>query len=174
MSFNDISISRRHIYSLFSVFMLLFVVACEDENKEDEDHTDADGFILETEDGVEAYKEFKGTVTGSVSLGVGDTLHFMVHFLDHDGDEIEHDDHDDHGHDDHGDDHGDDEDGVRVSGANASVAVVEMIEEEHDGHEEQLLQVVGVSKGSTTFKLELMHGDHADYTSTNNVPVTVN
>ena len=134
MSFNDISISRRHIYSLFSAFMLLFVVACEDENKEDEDHTDADGFILETEDGVEAYKEFKGTVTGSVSLGVGDTLHFMVHFLDHDGDEIEHDDHDDHGHDDHGDDHGDDEDGVRVSGANASVAVVEMIEEEHDGH----------------------------------------
>ena len=174
MSFNDISISRRHIYSLFSVFMLLFVVACEDENKEDEDHTDADGFILETEDGVEAYKEFKGAVTGSVSLGVGDTLHFMVHFLDHDGDEIEHDDHDDHGHDDHGDDHGDDEDGVRVSGANASVAVVEMIEEEHDGHEEKLLQVVGVSKGSTTFKLELMHGDHADYTSTNNVPVTVN
>ena len=70
MSFNDISISRRHIYSLFSVFMLLFVVACEDENKGDEDHTDADGFILETEDGVEAYKEFKGTVTGSVSLGV--------------------------------------------------------------------------------------------------------
>ena len=165
MSFNDISISRRHIYSLFSVFMLLFVVACEDENNEDEHHTDADGFILETEDGVEAYKEFKGTVTGSVSLGVGDTLHFMVHFLDHDGDEIEHDDHDDHG---------DDEDEVRVSGANASVAVVEMIEEEHDGHEEKLLQVVGVSKGSTTFKLELMHGDHADYTSTNNVPVTVN
>tara|TARA_B100001094_G_scaffold97713_1_gene93776 strand:- start:1992 stop:2444 length:453 start_codon:yes stop_codon:yes gene_type:complete len=149
--------------------MLLFVVACEDENKDDEDHTDADGFILETEDGVETYKELKGAVTGSVSVGVGDTLHFMVHFLDHDGEEIEHDDHDDHGH----DDDGDDEDGVRVSGANSSVAVVEMIEEMHDGHEEKLLQVVGVSTGSTSFKLELMHGDHADYTSTNNVPVTV-
>ena len=39
----------------------------------------------------------------------------MVHFLDKDGKEIEHeeDGHDDHGH----DDHGDDEDGVRVSGA---------------------------------------------------------
>ena len=174
MSINDISISRRHLYSLLSVFIMLFAVACEDENEEDPDHTDADGFVLETEDGVQAYREFKGAVTGSVSLSVGDTLHFMVHFLDHDGDEIEHDDHDDHGHDDHGDDHGDDEDGVRVSGANASVAVVEMIEEEHDGHEENLLQVVGVAKGSTSFKLELMHGDHADYTSTNNVPVTVN
>ena len=170
MSINDISISRRHLYSLLSVFIMLFAVACEDENEEDPDHTDADGFVLETEDGVQAYKEFKGAVTGSVSLSVGDTLHFMVHFLDHDGDEIEHDDNDDHGH----DDHGDDEDGVRVSGANASVAVVEMIEEEHDGHEEKLLQVVGVAKGSTSFKLELMHGDNADYTSTNNVPVTVN
>ena len=170
MSINDISISRRHLYSLLSVFIMLFAVACEDENEEDPDHTDADGFVLETEDGVQAYREFKGAVTGSVSLSVGDTLHFMVHILDHDGDEIEHDDHDDHGH----DDHGDDEDGVRVSGANASVAVVEMIEEEHDGHEEKLLQIVGVAKGSTSFKLELMHGDHADYTSTNNVPVTVN
>ena len=170
MSLNDISISRRHLYSLLSVFILLFAVACEDENEEDPDHTDADGFVLETEDGVQAYKELKGVVTGSVSLSVGDTLHFMVHFLDHDGEEIGHDDHDDHGH----DDHGDDEDGVRVSGANASVAVVEMIEEEHDGHEEKLLQVVGVAKGTTSCKLELMHGDHADYTSTNNVPVTVN
>ena len=181
MSIFDITMSRKHIYSLLSVFMLLFVVACEDENKDDEDHTDADGFILETEDGVEAYREFKGAVTGSVSLGVGDTLHYMVHFLDHDGKEIEHeeDGHDDHGHDDHGD--GDDEDGVRVSGANASVAVVEMVEEEHDDdgddhgdeHEEKVLQIVGVSTGSTSFKLELMHGDHADYTSTNQVPVTV-
>ena len=114
MSLNDISISRKHLYSLLSVFILLFAVACEDENEEDPDHTDADGFVLETEDGVQAYKELKGVVTGSVSLSVGDTLHFMVHFLDHDGEEIGHDDHDDHGH----DDHGDDEDGVRVSGAN--------------------------------------------------------
>ena len=52
------------------------------------------------------------------------------------------------GHDDHGDDHGDE-------------------------HEEKVLQIVGVSTGSTSFKLELMHGDHADYTSTNQVPVTV-
>ena len=85
----------------------------DDKNDDDEGHTDADGFVLETEDGVEAYKEFKGTKTGSIELGVGDTLHFMVHFLDKDGKEIEHDEdgHDDHGH----DDHGDEEDGVRVS-----------------------------------------------------------
>ena len=42
-----------------------------------------------------------------------------------------------------------------------------------DEHEDKVLEVVGVSKGSTDFVLQLMHGDHADYTSTNNVPVTV-
>ena len=45
MSINDISISRRYLFSLISVFILLFAVACEDENEEDPDHTDADGFV---------------------------------------------------------------------------------------------------------------------------------
>jgi len=183
MSFNDVKISRKYLYSLLSVFMMFFAVACEDENEDDEDHTDADGFVLETEDGVEAYKEFKGTKTGSIELGVGDTLHFMVHFLDKDGKEIEHDEdgHDDHGH----DDHGDEEDGVRVSGFNAAVAKIAMVEHEEEGHDDhghddhddehgdEVLEVVGVSTGQTSFKLELMHGDHADYTSTNMVPVVV-
>ena len=99
----------------------------------------------------------------------------MVHFLDHDGKEIEH---EEDGH----DDHGDEEDGDRVSGANASIAVVEMVEEEEDGHDDhdhgdehgdKVLQIVGVSNGTTYFKLELMHGDHDDYTSANLVPVVV-
>ena len=178
MSNIDISTSRNYLYTFLAGFVLLFAVSCEDKNDDDEGHTDADGFVLETEDGVEAYKEFKGTKTGSIELGVGDTLHFMVHFLDKDGKEIEHeeDGHDDHGH----DDHGDEEDGVRVSGFNAAVAKIAMVEHEEEGHDDhddehgdKVLEVVGVSTGSTGFKLELMHGDHADYTSTNNVPVVV-
>jgi len=172
MKFFYESIMRNFFILMLSVFSAFFVIACEDSDDDAEEHVDAEGFILETEDGVEAYREFKGSVTGSVSLSVNDTLHFMVHFLDDNGKEIEHEeDHDD----DHGDDdHGDEEAEIKVSGASAAVAVVEMIEEEHDGHEEKLLQIVGVSKGSTSFKLELMHDGHADYTSTNNVPVTVN
>ena len=178
MSNIDISTSRNYLYTFLAGFVLLFAVSCEDKNDDDEGHTDADGFVLETEDGVEAYKEFKGTKTGSIELGVGDTLHFMVHFLDKDGKEIEHeeDGHDDHGH----DDHGDEEDGVRVSGFNAAVAKIAMVDHEEEGHDDhddehgdKVLEVVGVSTGSTGFKLELMHGDHADYTSTNNVPVVV-
>ena len=167
MKFFYESVMRNFFILMLSVFSVFFVIACEDSNDDAEEHVDAEGFILETEDGVEAYREFKGSVTGSVSLSVNDTLHFMVHFLDDNGKEIEHEE-------DHDDDHGDEEAEIKVSGASAAVAVVEMIEEEHDGHEEKLLQVVGVSKGSTSFKLELMHDGHADYTSTNNVPVTVN
>jgi len=155
--------------------MLLITTGCEDDDHDhdhDEDHTDADGFVLETEAGVEVYREFEGTQTGGVTLSVGETLELMVHFLDHEGNEIEHSDDDDH------DDHGD---GLAVSENDATVAIVEVEghdEEEGDDHGDEehgnALHVEGVSAGTTSFKLQLMHDGHADYTSTNNVPVTVN
>lgn len=156
--------------------MLLFTTGCEDDDHDhdhDEDHTDADGFVLETEAGVEVYREFEGTQTGGVTLSVGETLELMVHFLDHEGNEIEHSD-DEH------DDHDDDGDGLVVSENDATIAIVEVEghdEEDGDEHGDEhgnALHVEGVSAGSTSFKLQLMHDGHADYTSTNNVPVTVN
>ena len=152
--------------------MLLFTTGCEDDDHDhdhDEDHTDADGFILEDESGSEVYREFEGAMTGSVTLAVGDTLELSVHFLDHEGNEIEHSEEE-------GEEH---EDGLEVSGNNASVAIVEVEgheeEEDHDEeHHGSALHVIGVSAGSTSFTLQLMHDGHADYTSTNNVPVTVN
>ena len=163
-------------------FSLFFVTGCEDDDHDhDEDHTDADGFILEDAGGNELYREFEGAVTGGVTLGVGDTLELSVHFLDHEGNEIEHEeeDHDEHDHDE--EDHDGDDDGIEVSGADASIAIVEVEshEEEEDGdHDEEdehgnALHIIGVSTGSTSFQLQLMHEGHADYTSTNNVTVTV-
>ena len=73
--------------------MLFFNFACEDDHDDhdhDDEHTDADGFVLESGNGVVVYREFEGAVEGSITLGVGDTLELSVHFLDHDGDEIEH------------------------------------------------------------------------------------
>lgn len=166
-------------YTIFSLtFAMLFVIGCEDDDHDnhDEGHTDADGFILENESGTEVYREFEGAVTGSVALSVGDTLELSVHFLDHDGNEIEHEEEE-------GDDHEEGE--LEVSGANASIAIVEVEHEEeegddhdhdHDDEEEHgaALHIIGVSSGSTSFQLQLMHDGHADYTSTNNVTVTVN
>ena len=154
--------------------MLLFTTGCEDDDHDDHDHeegyTDADGFILEDAAGNEMYREFEGAMPGSVTLAVGDTLELSVHFLDHEGNEIE------HSEEEEGEEH---EDGLEVSGNDASVAIVEVEgheeEEDHDEeHHGSALHVIGVSAGSTSFTLQLMHDGHADYTSTNNVPVTVN
>jgi len=159
--------SLRTYTTLLFTGALLFTTGCEDDAHDDheEGHTDADGFILEDAAGSEVYREFEGTTTGSVTLAVGETLELSVHFLDHEGNEIAH---EEEGEEDH-------EDGLVVSENNASVAVVEVEEhEEGEDHHGMAIHVQGVSAGSTSFKLQLMHDGHADYTSTNNVPVTVN
>ena len=164
-------------YTIFSITCaMLFVTGCEDDDHDnhDEEHTDADGFILENESGTEIYREFEGAVTGSVALSVGDTLELSVHFLDHDGEEIAHEEDEEEDHD----------DVLEVSGSNAAIAIVEVEEyeeeeeDDHDhDHEEEhgmALHIIGVSSGSTSFQLRLMHDGHSDYTSTSNVTVTVN
>ena len=164
----DFEKSTRSLLSIFGLFLALFIVSCEDDHDHDEEHTDAEGFILETSSGTEMYREFKGTQTGLVTLTAGDTLELSVHFLDDNGKEMEHDEHEGE----------EEEEGeLKVSGFNSSVALVE-VEEEHDDHgdeeeHEMALEILGVSIGSTSFKLELMHDGHADYTSTNNIPIVV-
>ena len=149
---------KAHTIFLLS-FVLLFTTGCEDDDHDNHDHghTDADGFILES-NGTEIYREFEGSVTGSVTLNVGDTLELAVHFLDHEGEEIEHEEEE-------GEEHEEGE--LEVSGANASVAIVEVEHEEegddhdhdHDHDEEHgaALHIIGVSSGSTSFTLSLIH-----------------
>jgi len=168
------AVKARAIF--FLSFVLLFTTGCEDDDHDNHDHghTDADGFILES-NGTEIYREFEGSVTGSVTLNVGDTLELAVHFLNHEGEEIEHEKEE-------GEEHEEGE--LEVSGANASIAIVEVEHEEegddhdhdhdHDEEHRAALQIIGVSLGSTSFTLQLMHDGHADYTSTNDVVVTVN
>ena len=161
MQFLFLRAIKPHVVFLLTS-MILFTAGCEDDDHDhdhDEEHTDADGFVLEDESGTEVYREFEGATTGTVTLAVGDTLELSVHFLDHDGNEIEHDE--------------EDEDELSVSENDSNIAVFE-VEEHEEEHHEMALHVVGVSTGSTSFKLKLMHDGHADYTSTNNVPVTVN
>ena len=154
---------RAHVVILFTS-MILFTTGCVDDDHDHDHHTDAEGFVLENESGTEVYKEFEGAiVTNNLTLSVGDTLELSVHFLEHDGDEIEHEEEEG------------EEDELSVSGFNADVAIVSVEEHEETGsdHHEMALEIIGVSAGSTEFKLELMHDEHADYTSTNNIPVTV-
>ena len=163
-------------YAVFLLsFVLFFTTGCEDDDHDNHDHghTDADGFILENESGTEVYREFEGAVTGAITLSVGDTLELAVHFLNHEGNEIEHEEEEEEEH---------EEGELEVSGSNSSIAIVEVEHEEegddhdHDHEEEHgaALHIIGVSSGTTSFQLQLMHDGHADYTSTNDVTVTVN
>jgi len=162
---------------------LLFTTGCEDDEHDhdhDEDHTDADGFFLE-HDGVEHYRQFQGVITtpdesGALTVTVGGDLELSVHFLDDDGNEIEHSDEE-------GEEE-DHEDGLEVTVADTSIAHVEVEGHDEEGdddgdddhdhdHDEHgmAIHVEGVSVGSTTFTLALMHDGHSDFTS---LGVTVN
>ena len=166
MQYLSICAIKAHLVFML-IGMLLFTTGCEDDDhnhNHDEEHTDADGFVLEDESGSEVYKEFEGAVTGTVTLSVGDTLELSVHFLDHEENEIEHE----------GDEEDEDELVISENDSNIAIVEVEEHEEGEEEHHEMAIHVIGVSTGSTSFKLQLMHEGHADYTSTNNVPVTVN
>ena len=161
MQFLFLRTMKPHVVFLLTS-MLLFTAGCEDDDHNHdhiEEHTDADGFILEDGSGTDVYREFEGAVEGAVNLSVGDTLELSVHFLDHDGNEIEHEE--------------EEKDELSVSEYDSNVAVVE-VEEHEEEHHEMTIHVIGVNVGSTSFKLQLMHDGHADYTSTNNVALIVN
>ena len=166
MQFLLIRAIKAHLVFML-IGMFLFTTGCEDDDHNhdhDEEHTDADGFVLEDESGSELYKEFEGTMTETVTLSVGDTLELSVHFLDHEGNEIDHE----------GDEEDEDELVISENDSNIAIVEVEEHEEGEEEHHEMAIHIIGVSAGSTSFKLQLMHEGHADYTSTNNVPVTVN
>jgi len=161
MQFLFLRATKPHVIFLLTS-MILFTAGCEDDDHNhdhNEEHTDADGFVLEDGSGIEVYREFEGAVEGAVNLSVGDTLELSVHFLDHDGNEIEHEE--------------EEKDELSVSENDSNVAVVE-IEEHEEEHHEMAIHVIGVNVGSTSFKLQLMHDGHSDYTSTNNVALIVN
>ena len=162
----NISMHGYAIYGTHALFcfVLFFNLACEQDNHtHNEEHTDADGFVLEDESGVQIYRELEGNIEGSITITPEDTLELSVHFLDHEGNEIEHDEKED-----------EDELSVSENDSNIAIVAVEEHEEGEENHHEMAIHIIGVSSGSTSFKLQLMHGGHADYTSTNNIPIVVN
>ena len=168
MDFTILRVLKAHSILLLTS-LALFTVGCEDDDHDEhgheEGHTDAEGFKLKDENGNEVYSQFEGAIEGAVTLNVGETLELTVHFLDDDGNEIEHEE--------EGEDH---EDGLEVSGADPNIAIVEVEghEDEGDGHDHGMgIHIEGVSSGTTNFELRLMHQGHADFTSLD-VLVTVN
>ena len=57
--YSQSKINLRFLIMTTALFSSLFIISCEDDDHDhDEEHTDAEGFVLENSAGVEIYKEF--------------------------------------------------------------------------------------------------------------------
>jgi hypothetical protein len=154
-------------------------------------HADADGFNLEI-DGKVVYHQHQGHQEGGLTVPVGEEIEVHVVFLDADEAEL----HLDEvapppGEDDHDHDHdGAEAFSLGLTGYDSSIIEIhlehedehEHDEEEHDEHdheeeehgEEELhFGLEGLKAGKTEIKLQLLHGDHPDFTAALPIPVTV-
>ena len=162
------------------------------------DHFDTDGLTLEYDD-EEIYSQFQGMIEGSVNLYLNDILDLSVHFLDNNGNEVEIDEslldcyplsfnindpsiisiemenHDDHA---HCEDFTDEESCEAADECEWHADEMACEDSDHDddhGHDEHvgehIFEITGLSVGSTTFTISIMHQGHADYTS---LPILVN
>ena len=150
------------------LFLLIFVgiiaTSCDNDSNPAAPnvHIDADGFILES-DGIEMYREFQGAIlVNNLNLTTTNILELSVHFLDHDGDEIEHEDEEGE----------EDELASQITDSNIISILMEEHDDDHDEeeHHESGFELVGLTSGTTTFTISLMHNDHPDYTS---LPISV-
>ena len=187
----SVAISRLMLLSLIAV--LPFVGGCgEDDNPivddHDDDHeedtaphADADGFVLEV-DGAEIYRQFQGEHSGGLTVGVGGEIEVHVAFLDESGAEVhvgeEEEAADEHGHD------AEETFTLGLTGYDSAIIDIHLSEaeehaeddpegEEHGEEEPWRFEVVGLKAGTTQITLQLLHGDHPDFTAALPIPVTV-
>ena len=145
--------------------------------------------VLEVDE-KEVYRQFQGTHTGGLTVNVGEEIEVHAVFLDATGaeahlDEVEA--VDEHGH--------EEEFGLGLSDYDSSIIEIHLEhedahehgEEEHDeeehaeeegDHEEHAedelgFGLEGLKAGKTEIKLQLLHGDHPDFTGALLIPVTV-
>ena len=197
----SVFISRLMLMGIVTV--LPFVGGCgEDDNPivdDDHDHeheadaalhADADGFVLQVEE-KEVYRQFQGTHSGGLTVGVGKEIEVHVAFLNTSGAEValgEVEGADEHDH--------DEEEAFSLGLSGYDPAIIEIHleheeehaeeehehgeeehaedEDEHEEHGEELgFGLAGLKAGKTEIKLQLLHGDHPDFTGALLIPVTV-
>ncbi len=172
----------------------------EDEHDHDHEadaplHADADGFNLEI-DGKVVYHQHQGHHEGGLTVSVGEEIEIHVHFLDANEAELHLDEvaappgEDDHDHDhDHG---GLESFSLGLTGYDASIIQIhldhddhdhegEEHDDDHDDHDHEGEEhgdalpfgLEGLKAGETEIKLQLLHGDHPDFTGALLIPVKV-
>jgi hypothetical protein len=148
---------------LIIIFLGLYTTGCDKKDPVSSAHTVIGGFQLVHEDHDEyAYRQLGLEIDGTITIDVGQTLEFSVHFLDSYGSELEvHDEDEDH------EDHSDSiPDGLSIAYPEDYVdgILTVVVEGEEDNHGMEI-EITGLSAGTTSFQIQLMHGGHSDYTS---------
>ena len=198
----SVAISRLMLLTLVAVLPLMGGCGeddnpiLEDDHDHDQEadaplHADADGFNLEI-NGEVVYHQHQGHHEGGLTVKAGEEIEIDVHFLDANENEL----HLDEvapppGEDDHGHDHGGLESfSLGLSGYDSSIINIHLDHEEHgeeehgdegEEHEEEHEEhgdalpfgLEGLKAGTTEIKLQLLHGDHPDFTAALAIPVTV-
>jgi hypothetical protein len=159
-------------------------------------HADADGFNLEV-NGKVVYHQHQGAHEGGLTVGVGEEIEVHAVFIDANEAELHLDEvappPGEDGHEDDEHDHGGLESfSLGLTGYDSSIIDIHLHEDEeegeehdpedddhegeehdHEGEEELHFEVVGLKAGKTEIKLQLLHGDHPDFTAALLIPVTV-
>ena len=178
----DFSVAISRLILMSFVAVLPFVGGCgEDDNpivddheEETGTHADADGFVLEVDE-AEVYRQFQGEQIGDLTVGVGEEIEVHVAFLDASGAEI------------HVGEVEEDEQGhseeetfsLSLTDYDAGIISIHLSEEEEahaeeeHGEEKWRFEVIGLKAGTTQITLQLLHGDHPDFTAALPIPVTV-
>ncbi len=181
---SDFSVAISRLTLISFVALLPFMGGCgEDDNPiidDDHDHeqeadapihADVDGFVLEVDE-VEVYRQFQGTHSGGLTVGVGEEIEVHAVFLDATGaeahlDEVEA--VDEHGH--------AEVLGLGLSEYDSAIIEIHLEHEDEHGEEEHAEELgfglEGLKAGTTEIKLQLLHGDHPDFTGALLIPVTV-
>ena len=185
----SVAISRLMLLIFVSVLPLMGgcgeddnpIVDDDDDHDHETDapiHADVDGFVLEVGD-KEVYRQFQGEHNGGLTVDVGQEIEVHAVFLDANGaeahlDEVEA--VDEHGH--------EEVFGLGLSEYDSAIIEIHLEhadeeehgEEEHgeEEHGEELgFGLEGLKAGTTEIKLQLLHGDHPDFTGALLIPVTV-
>ena len=153
------------IFCNFTTFTLsmtfIFIIsACDRDSEHDHDHeevhADVDGFLLQTSDSQEIYREFKSSTSGNILTKGGQSLELSVSFLDDDRNKIL--------------DPSDFQDkSIQMSEYEETIISFELKQNIYPF----TMLISGLGAGQTFAKLQLAHEGHPDYTSTNKIPVTV-
>ena len=188
----DFSVAISRLMLLAFVAVLPLMGGCgeddnpivDDENDHEVDapiHADVDGFVLEVGD-KEVYRQLQGEHNGGLTVTVGEEIEVHAVFLDANGaeahlDEVEA--VDEHGH--------EEVFGLGLSDYDSAIIEIHLEpgeeehepgEEEHEPGEEEHGEELGfglegLKAGTTEIKLQLLHGDHPDFTGALLIPVTV-